>query len=77
MTVIEAVRERLCALMNEKSVSAYDIHKNGGVAKSTLSQILNIKQRKISVDILYQIISAMEVSLQEFFADPIFNEITD
>ena len=77
MTVIESVVTRLQVIMNEKSISQYDIHKNGGIAKSTISQILNLKHNKITLDILYQILSTIGVSLKEFFDDPIFNEITD
>ncbi len=77
MTVIESVVTRLQVIMNEKSISQYDIHKNGGIAKSTISQILNLKHNKITLNILYEILSTMGISLKEFFDDPVFDGITE
>lgn len=77
MTVIESVVTRLQVIMDEKSISQYDIHKNGGIAKSTISQILNLKHNKITLNILYEILSTMGISLKEFFDDPVFDGITE
>ena len=77
MTVIDAVVKRINDVMKEKGVTSYKIHKDGGIAKSTLSQILNKKQDKITLDIIYQITSTMGISLGEFFSDSVFNDITD
>lgn len=77
MKVIESVVCKLHAVMKEKGISQYDIHKNGGIAKSTISQILNLKHNKITLDILYEILSTIGVSLKEFFDDPVFDGITE
>lgn len=77
MTVLEAVRDRLCAVMKDKKIIPNQICINGGIAKSTISQILNLKQQKITVDILHQILSTIGMSFKDFFDDPIFDEISD
>ena len=77
MTLYDAVLQRLKQIMAEKNASLYSLNKEGGIPKSTLSQVLNKKQSKIKLDLLYDILSTMGVTLQEFFTDPIFEEVTD
>lgn len=77
MTLYDAVLQRLKQVMAEKNASLYSLNKEGGIPKSTLSQVLNKKQAKIKLDLLYDILSTMGVSLKVFFDDPIFDEVTD
>lgn len=77
MRLYDAVLDRLKRLMQEKGASLYSLNRDGGIPKSTLSQVLNSKQNKIMLDLLYEILSTMGVSLKEFFDDPIFDEVTD
>ena len=77
MKLIDAVLIRLETIMKEKKASLYSLNKEGGIAKSTLSHLLNHKQNKIMLNLLYDILSTMGVSLKEFFDDPIFDEVTD
>ena len=77
MTLYDAVLQRLKQIMAEKNASLYTLNKEGGIPKSTLSKVLNKKQKKIKLDLLYDILSTMGVTLQEFFTDPIFEEVTD
>ena len=77
MTLYDAVLQRLKQIMAEKNASLYTLNKEGGIPKSTLSQVLNKKQKKIKLDLLYDILSTMGVTLKEFFDDPIFEEVTD
>lgn len=77
MRLIDAVLIRLKAIMTKKHLNPYYFHKEGGIAKSTISQLFNGKQNKISLDLLYQFTSTLGMSLTEFFNDPIFDEVTD
>lgn len=78
MTLAEAIRSRLLQLMKEKDFSAYDFYVKGGLAKSTVSQILNgTRGEKMAVKTLYEMISTMSVSLKDFFDDGIFDGVTD
>lgn len=72
MNLTQAIRTRIFNLMNEKSFSQYDFYTKGGIAKSTVSQVLNAKRERIAIKTLYEIISTMGVSLKEFFDDPLF-----
>lgn len=77
MKLYDAVLQRLKQVMAENNASLYTLNKEGGIPKSTLSQVLNKKQNKIMLDLLYEMLSTMGVSLKEFFDDPIFEEVTD
>ena len=78
MTLSDAIIIRLKALMAERNFSQYDFYTKGGIAKSTVSQILNGTLRKeMAISTLYQMLATMEVSLKDFFDDPIFDEVTD
>lgn len=77
MELTEAVVKRLEEIMREKGFSAYKLHRKGGIAKSTLSQVINGTRKSIELPTLYQILATMEVSLGEFFTSPIFAEVTD
>ncbi len=77
MKLYDAVLQRLKQIMAEKNASLYTLNKEGGIPKSTLSQVLNKKQAKIGLDLLYEILSTIGVPLKEFFDDPIFEEVTD
>lgn len=77
MTLYSAVLDRLKRLMQEKGATLYTLNKDGGIPKSTLSQVLNSKQERIMLDLLYEITTTMGISLKEFFDDPVFNEVTD
>ena len=77
MRLIDAVCIRLRAIMLERNLTPYYFHKKGGIAKSTISQVFNGKQQKIMLDLLYQFASTLDITLKEFFDDPIFDEVTD
>ena len=77
MKLYDAVLQRLKQIMAEKNASLYTLNKEGGIPKSTSSQVLNRKQNKISLDLLYDILSTMGITFKDFFDDPIFDEVTD
>lgn len=77
MQLIEAVKIRFKKLMKDKNFKQFDFYSNGGMPKSTVSQFLNGKKKKVTIYTIYEMVAAMGVSLKEFFDDPIFDEVTD
>ncbi len=77
MSLAEAIKIRIFALMKKKGFSQYDFYTKGGIAKSTVSQVLNGTRERVAVKTIYEMISTMGVSLKEFFDDPIFDDISD
>ena len=77
MPLAEAIKIRILALMKEKGFTQYDFYTKGGIAKSTVSQVLNGTRERIAFKTIYEMISTMGVSLKEFVNDPLFDDISD
>ena len=77
MSLAEAVKMRMIALMKEKGFSQYDFYTKGGIAKSTASQVLNGTRERVAIKTIYEMTSTMGVSLKEFFFFLIFDEVND
>ncbi len=77
MKLVDAVIARLRVLMQQKGATLYSLNREGGIAKSTLSQLFNHKQEKVSLNLLYDILSTMGVTMKEFFDDPIFDDVNE
>lgn len=77
MKLIDAIIHRLRAIMAERGITPYYFYKEGGIAKSTISQVFNEKQQNISMNLLYDFISTLNMSLKDFFDDTIFDNVID
>lgn len=77
MGLTEAIKIRIKALMEAKKFSQYDFYTKGGIAKSTVSQVLNGTRERVAIRTVYEMSAAMGVNLQDFFDDPIFAEVDD
>ena len=77
MTLLDAVRTRLAELIEEKGIKQATLHNEGGIPRSTISQVLSGKKRKIELNTIYEMTATMGASLKEFFDSPIFDEISD
>lgn len=77
MKLVEAISRRVTDLLNERGIKPYQLYKNGGVPRSTVSDLLLLKKKKVSTDTVYQICATLGISLKDFYDDPIFNEVTD
>ena len=77
MKLTDAIGKRVEKLLNEKGVNQYFLFKNGGIPRSTVSQTLHAKKGKVTVDTVFQIASTLDISLKEFFDDPMFDDIED
>lgn len=77
MKLSEAIALRVSNLLNEKSLKPYFLFKEGGIARSTISNLLSFNINNVSTDLVYQISSTLGVSMEEFFADKLFDEVDD
>lgn len=77
MTLIDAVSRRLQDVMEEKGFTPFMLYKQGGVPKSTISQVLHGTRKNIKITTIYDIISTMGMTMDEFFNDPIFREVSE
>ncbi len=77
MKLVEAIGKRVKQLLKDRKLSLYKLYKLGGVPRSTVSDIILVKKKRVSTDTVYQICATLGMTLQEFFSDPIFDEVSD
>lgn len=77
MKLTEAIAIRVKKLLHERGLSAYSLFKNGGVPRSTISNVVNNNKKRVSTETVYQICSTLGISLKEFFDDEIFDNLDD
>ena len=79
MILEDAVALRIEQLCIERNMTKYNLFLKSGVPQSTLTSIKKKRSRSVKVKTLYAICEGFEISLEEFFASPLFarENITD
>lgn len=77
MKLHEAISQRVKNLLKEKGMNQYALFKNGGISRSTISTLISANIKNVSSDLIYQICSTLEISLKDFFDNPLFNDLDD
>ena len=77
MKLVEAVGKRVEQLLEERNMTQYALAKNGGIPRQTVNIVVNGTHNRLALDTVYQIVATLEITLEEFFADSIFDDITD
>lgn len=74
MKLTEAIAIRVKNLLSERGLSQYSLFKNGGVPRSTVSNVVNNNKKRVSTETIYQICATLDITLTEFFNDPLFSK---
>ena len=53
MNLAQAVGKRLKDILKERKITQYQLSKDGGIARSTLSVIVSAKYRTVNLDTIY------------------------
>lgn len=81
MKLIVAVGLRLKQLIDSREdLTIYELAKRAGMPRATLWKIIHpdlTRVKTLKLDTLYQLVDTLEMSLKDFFDDPIFDEVTD
>ena len=77
MKLHEAITQRVKNLLEQKGLNQYALFKQGGIPRSTISTLINFNIKKISTDLIYQICATLDISLRDFFDDPLFDNLED
>lgn len=77
MKLVEAIGKRVKDLLEERNLTLYKVQMSGGAPRSTVSDVILVKKKRVSTDTVYQICVTLGISLKDFFDDPIFAEVTD
>ncbi len=72
MKLEDAIILRIEQLCLDKKMTKYDLFKASGVPQTTLTSIKKKRSGSIKLITLYWICEGFEISLEEFFASPLF-----
>ena len=61
----------------ENVLNQYQLYKNGGIPRSTISVTVDGKYKTVKLDTIYQIVATLGITLKDFFDDALFDEIED
>lgn len=75
MDLSEAIRIRICDLVEERNLTISKLSTLSGISRSTLSKNLSGKRKYIRLDILQFICEALNIKLKDFFDSPVFENI--
>lgn len=74
MQLNEAVSQRLIELLQERSMTPYQLYTKSGVPKSTISNVLNCAYPSIKLRIIHELCQGLSISITDFFHSSLFDE---
>ena len=77
MKLSEAVGKRVENLLAERNMTQYQLYKNGGIPRSTISVTVDGKYKTVKLDTIYQIVATLGITLKDFFDDALFDDLED
>lgn len=72
----QAIQNRLVELMHEKNWTVTELARRASLNQSTVNYIVKAGVKNPSVQALYQISAAFDITLSQFFDSPYFEDIT-
>lgn len=75
MEISEAIVKKINKIKKERNLKNYDLFELSGVPTSTISAFLLRETKSIRIENLLYICEGLNITLSEFFADPIFKDV--
>ena len=75
MSVKDAVAQRIKGLCEQKGITPNSLANISGVTPSTVYSLLDPSRREISVSTVKKLCDGLDITLGEFFAAPVFDEL--
>ncbi len=75
MNIGEAVKMRILKLCQERNITVNKLSTLCGITQSTLSNIVGGRNNSTTVSTVKKICDGLEISIQEFFSDPLFSDL--
>ena len=73
MLLSDAIRIRINYYLKKKNMTIWKLYKSSGVPKSTLCALMNNNSLP-KLDTIHHISEGFNISIREFFNDPMFDE---
>ena len=74
MLLNEAVSQRLKQLLQETSMTQYQLYMKSGVPKSTIGNVINCSYDSVKLRIIHEMCQGLGIDICEFFQSPLFEE---
>ena len=74
MQLNQAVSVRLSQLLQEKSMTQYQLFMKSGVPKSTINNVIRGNYTTMKLNLLHELCQGLGISLSTFFTSPVFDE---
>lgn len=75
MTLSDAIRNRIRYYLNKNNMSIWALFKASGIPRSTLCSFMNGSTELLKLDTLLHVCEGFNITLIDFFSDPIFTEV--
>ena len=75
MQLSDATRKRINFLLKEKNMKLWDLSKAAGISLPTISDFLKNVTKNLRMDTMLHICEGFNITLKEFFDDPLFNDV--
>ena len=75
MTAKDAVAARLRDICTRRGIRINELANISGVTPSTVYSLLDARRRDVSVTTVKKLCDGLEITLGEFFAAPVFDEL--
>ena len=75
MKLSDAIRKRIKYYLKEKNMNVWKLCKMSGIPCSTISTFMSGKTELLKIDTLLHICEGFEITLGEFFIDPMFDTV--
>ena len=77
MKLYEAIAKRTENLTNGRGLSQYKVAFLAGTYQQNINRLINGEIHNVSSSLICQVCCAFDISLKEFFDDPLFDDIDD
>ena len=75
MQLSDAIRKRIYGLLKTNNMKLFDLSKAAGVSLPTISDFLKNDTKNLRTDTLLHICEGFNISLKDFFDNPLFNDV--
>lgn len=70
-----AVKERILELLEQQNLTVDELSKQAGLPSTTIEAIINLQEKDLSMEILYEITKAFNLTLPDFFNEEKFKNL--
>ena len=75
MQLSDATRIRIKQLLKQNNMKLFDLSKAAGVSLLTISDFMKNDTKNLRMDTMLHICEGFNITLKDFFDDPIFEEV--